>query len=82
MSVVCGVAAFFTLPDYPHTKTGSQKWTMNEDMRRLAAARMVADRVTGNKGEGTVWGGVKLCLTDVKTYMFVSLQTYLGSTPD
>lgn len=72
MSVVCGVAAFFTLPDYPHTKTGSQKWTMDDDMRRLAAARMVADRVTGATGEGTVWGGVKSCLVDVKLYLFVS----------
>ena len=72
MSVVCGVAAYFTLPDYPHSKTGSQKWTMNQDMRRLAEARMVADRVTGSTGKGSVFGGVKLCVLDPKTYIFVS----------
>jgi hypothetical protein len=71
MSVVCGVAAYFTLPDYPHSKTGSQKWTMNQDMRRLAEARMVADRVTGSTGKGSVFGGVKLCVLDPKTYIFV-----------
>jgi hypothetical protein len=72
MSVVCGVAAYFTLPDYPHSKTGSQKWTMNQDMRRLAEARMVADRVTGSTGKSSVFGGVKLCVLDPKTYIFVS----------
>lgn len=72
MSVVCGIAAYFTLPDYPHSKTGSQKWTMNDDMRRLAEARMVADRVTGSTGKGSVLGGVKLCVLDPKTYLFVS----------
>ena len=72
MSVVCGVAAYFTLPDYPHSNTGSQKWTMDQNMRRLAEARMVADRVTGSTGKGSVFGGVKLCVLDPKTYIFVS----------
>lgn len=72
MSVVCGVAAFWTLPDYPHSKTGSQTWSMNEDMRRLAEARMEADRVTGASGTAGIWHGVKLCLVDPKLYLFVS----------
>lgn len=79
MSVVCGLAAYFTLPDYPHSKTGSQKWTMNEDMRRLAEARIVADRVTGFSGKGSVFGGVKLCVLDPKTYIFVSTLGILAA---
>ncbi|CAK1360977.1 putative transporter [Cercospora beticola] len=74
MSVVCGVAAFWTLPDYPHSKTGSQTWSMNEDMRRLAEARMEADRVTGASGTAGIWHGVKLCLVDPKLYLFTLLN--------
>lgn len=72
MSTFCGVVAFFTLTDYPHSKTGSQRRFMNDDMRRLAEARLVADRVTGATGTGNVWTGVKLALTDIKTWLFVS----------
>ena len=80
MSVVCGVAAYFTLPDYPHSKTGSQKWTMDQNMRRLAEARMVADRVTRSTGKGSVFGGVKLCVLDPKTYIFASTSVIVSCT--
>ncbi|GAB7336643.1 hypothetical protein MBLNU13_g10329t2 [Cladosporium sp. NU13] len=47
---ICGasfaVLAAILLPDYPHSRTGSAMWTMNEDMRRIAEARIIADRVT------------------------------------
>jgi sugar phosphate permease len=70
MSTVCGIAAFFTLPDYPSSKTGSQRWSMNDDMRRLGEARIVADRVTGSGGSGGVLAGLKLVLRDPKAYIF------------
>ena len=74
MSTVCGIAAFWTLPDYPHSKTGSQRWAMNEDMRRLAEARIVADRVTGSSGSGGVVAGLKLVLRDPKFYIFAVMN--------
>jgi MFS family permease len=70
MSTVCGIAAFWTLPDYPHSTTGSQRWSMNDDMRRLSEARIVADRVTGSLGSGGVMAGLKMVLKDVKFYIF------------
>ena len=75
MSVVCGVVMFVTLPDYPHSRTGSQRWSMGDDERRLAEARIEADRVTGATGRGTIVQGLKLCLRDVKLYLFVSHRT-------
>lgn len=72
MSTACGLFAFFTLPDYPHSKTGSQRWFMDDDMRRLAEAHLVADRVTGSTGKGKVWAGVKLAVFDIKTWLLVS----------
>lgn len=75
MSTVCGIAGYFVFPDYPHSKTGSQRWSMTDDMRRLAEARMIADRVTGSTGEGKVFAGAKLALLDPKTWIFVSLNS-------
>jgi MFS family permease len=77
MSIVCGIAALWLLPDYPESKTGSQKWSMDEDCRRLAVARIEADRVTGSTGRGKVLQGVKLVMTDPKMYLFVSPHSYL-----
>ena len=81
MSTVCGLFAFFTLPDYPHSQTGSQRRFMDDDMRRLAEARLVADRVTGATGTGKIWTGLKLAVTDIKTWMFVSIHRIKPSFP-
>ncbi|EJT71142.1 hypothetical protein GGTG_10402 [Gaeumannomyces tritici R3-111a-1] len=77
MSTVCGVGAFWTLPDYPHSKTGAQRYVMTEDMRRLAEARIVADRVTGAGGTGKVWHGVKLAALDPITWCFIFLNIFM-----
>lgn len=45
-------------------------WSMTEDMRRIAVARIEADRVEAHT-ESTVWHGLRLALTDVKTYVSV-----------
>lgn len=77
-STICGIIAFFTLPDYPHTSTGSQRWSMNHECRVLAEARMEADRVTGSVGRGGVFAGLKLAVTDIKLYLYVSRSTPLS----
>lgn len=46
-------------------------WSMTEDMRRIAVARIQADRVEQSE-DSTVWQGLRLALTDMKTYIFVS----------
>lgn len=65
------ILAMFILPDYPDSTSGSARWTMTEDMRALAAARMEADRVSEPEAKRSVWGGLRLGLTDYKTYLFV-----------
>lgn len=42
-------------------------WSMTEDMRRIAVARIEADRVEAHT-ESTVWHGLRLALADIKTY--------------
>jgi MFS family permease len=76
MSTVCGVVAFWTLPDFPHSKTGAQRHFMDEDMRRLAEARIVADRVTGAGGSGKVWVGVKVHMSFLPSPAFRLLRLF------
>jgi sugar phosphate permease len=70
LSAFFAITAFWILPNYPHSKNGSAMWSMSEDMRRIAIARIQADRVE-EATDSTVWQGLRLALTDVKTYIFV-----------
>ena len=65
------LVALFIMPDYPDSTSGSTQWSMTEDMRKIAAARMLADRVSEPEEKRSVWVGMKLSLTDYKTYLFV-----------
>src|SRR5687768_18378111 len=71
VGAVSAVVCMFMLPDYPHSTTGSTRWSMTEDMRRLAAARIQADRVSDLEAKAGVWQGLKLCVLDYKTWILV-----------
>lgn len=49
-------------------------WILTEEMRRIAVTRIQADRVEAHT-ESTVWQGLRLALTDVKTYVSILLKT-------
>jgi hypothetical protein len=67
------VIALFVLPDYPHSKTGSATWSMTEDMRIIAAARIAADRVSTTHAKAGVLQGLKMSVFDYKMWLLVSL---------
>ncbi|KAJ4991056.1 major facilitator superfamily transporter [Stagonosporopsis vannaccii] len=79
LSAFFALTAFFILPNYPHTKSGGQMWIMTEDMRKIAVARIQADRVEAHS-ESTVWQGLRLALTDVKTYIFIFMNIFMTSS--
>ena len=72
VSFILGAAAFFILPDFPETATGTAKWLLNEDERKIASIRMRRDRVSVEDGNRSVWYGLKLAVTDYRTWVFVS----------
>ncbi|GKT62384.1 LOW QUALITY PROTEIN: major facilitator superfamily transporter [Colletotrichum tofieldiae] len=72
LSAFFALTAYFILPNYPHSKTGGAMWSMTEDMRRIAVARIEADRVE-QPTDSSVWQGLRLALTDMKTYIFAPL---------
>ena len=67
------VVALFVLPDYPHSKTGSARWSMTEDMRIIAAARIAADRVSTTHAKAGVLQGLKMSVFDWKMWFLVSV---------
>jgi MFS family permease len=66
------VVALFVLPDYPHSKTGSARWSMTEDMRIIAAARIAADRVSTTHAKAGVLQGLKMSVFDWKMWLLAS----------
>ncbi|PSN73539.1 MFS general substrate transporter [Corynespora cassiicola Philippines] len=75
---VCGagiaVVALFVLPDYPDSTTGSARWSMTEDMRKVAAARIIADRVSTSEAKSGVLQGLKLSIFDYKMWLLVGMN--------
>ncbi|KAH7361248.1 major facilitator superfamily domain-containing protein [Pyrenochaeta sp. MPI-SDFR-AT-0127] len=79
LSAFFALTAYFILPNYPHSKNGSAMWSMTEDMRRIAVARIEADRVEQSR-DSTVWQGLRLALSDPKTYIFIFMNIFMTSS--
>lgn len=79
LSAFFAITAFWILPNYPHSKHGSAMWSMTEDMRRIAITRIQADRVE-TPADSTVWQGLRLVLTDIKTYIFIFMNIFMTSS--
>ena len=62
----------FFIPDFPGSTTGAGVYWLSEDLRKVAAARLAADRVSEPEASHSVWYGLRLALTDIKTWGFVS----------
>jgi hypothetical protein len=73
------IIALFLLPDYPHSKTGSAMWTMSEDLRKIAQARIVADRVSETEIKTSIWRGLKLTVCDYKMWLLVSVNISISA---
>ncbi|KAJ0354819.1 hypothetical protein COL154_002154 [Colletotrichum chrysophilum] len=71
-SFASAFTALAFLPDYIGSKTGVCSWLMSEEELRVAKMRMDADRVSVPEEKGTVWHGLRLAVTDIKTWGFVS----------
>ncbi|KAH7110066.1 major facilitator superfamily domain-containing protein [Dendryphion nanum] len=79
LSAFFALTAYFVLPNYPHSSNGGAMWSMTADMRRIAVARIEADRVEQST-ESTVWQGLRLALTDVKIYIFIFMNICMTSS--
>lgn len=62
------LAGPFFIPDFPGSKTGAGVYWLSEDLRKVAAVRLAADRVSEAEAKHSVWYGLGLALTDVKTW--------------
>jgi hypothetical protein len=78
-SAFFAITAFFVLPNFPTSPNGGAMWYMSEDMRKVANARILDDRVE-NSEKSTVVQGIKLALWDPKTYGFLFLNIFITSS--
>uniref|UniRef100_L2GHV2 Major facilitator superfamily transporter n=1 Tax=Colletotrichum fructicola (strain Nara gc5) TaxID=1213859 RepID=L2GHV2_COLFN len=78
-SFASAFTALAFLPDYIGSKTGVCSWLMSEEELRVAKMRMDADRVSVPEEKGTVWHGLRLAVTDIKTWGFVCLNVFFLS---
>lgn len=76
----------FILPDFPGSKTGGGKWLFNEEEQKLAIDRIQRDRVSAPEANESIMHGLRLAVTDYRTWVFVSqhipwnLQILTGNT--
>ena len=75
LALIC----LFLLPDYPTSTTGSARWTMTEDMRKVAAARILADRPSTEEGKTGVWQGLKLSVMDPKLWILTLMNICISA---
>lgn len=79
MSAFFAVTAFFILPNYPTSTSGGAMRYMTADMRAVANARILDDRVESSS-KSTVWQGLWLALKDVKLYGYLLLNVVITSS--
>jgi predicted MFS family arabinose efflux permease len=58
------------MPDFPESNTGSQKWLLTEEERRVANQRIAMDRIT-QESSRSVWWGLRRAVTDYRTWVFI-----------
>ena len=59
------------LPDFPGKASGTAKWLLTEEERRVAVLRMQRDRTSETEERRSVWYGLKLAVTDYRTWILV-----------
>ncbi|KAH7380706.1 major facilitator superfamily domain-containing protein [Pyrenochaeta sp. MPI-SDFR-AT-0127] len=69
-SLVLGLCSFFILPDFPGSATGSARWLLSEEERRVSSLRMSLDSVSSQETNHSVWYGLKLAVSDYKVWIF------------
>jgi hypothetical protein len=79
LSAFFALTAFFILPNYPSSQNGGAMWSMTADMRKVAVARILDDRVEATP-KSSVFYGLKLAVTDVKTFIFLFMNIFLTSS--
>lgn len=74
ISLVFGLVAFFLLPDFVESESGSARWLLTEYERHVAVERMRRDAVSDEDGDHSLLHGLKLAVLDPKVWLFVSFS--------
>lgn len=69
-SLLLGFVAFVVLPDFPASKT--KDWLLSPEEKEVAITRMMRDAVSNQEDNKSLWHGLKLAVTDIRVWIFVS----------
>lgn len=75
-SFVAAAVSMFILPDFPESKSGSGTWLFTEEEKKLAVDRIARDRVSAPSADEGIMHGLKLAVSDYRTWIFVSEMKY------
>lgn len=73
VSLVFGLLAFFLLPDFVESETGSTKWLFTEYERHVAVERMRRDAISVEDDNHSLLRGLKASVIDPKVWLFCEL---------
>lgn len=76
-SLLAAIVAFFVLPDYPESNTGSGRWLFTKEERRFAVERIARQEVSEQDPNHSVWHGLKLACKDFRMWVFVSYPAHI-----
>jgi MFS family permease len=62
----------FFIPDFPSSDKGAGKIWLTKEQREFAKERLSLDRVSEPRAKESVMNGLRLVVTDLKTWIFVS----------
>ncbi|KAH8880214.1 MFS general substrate transporter [Thozetella sp. PMI_491] len=75
INFLLSLVAFFLIPDFPESATGSQKWLMTPEERKVALERILADRIV-QESNRTLWFGFVRAVSDYRTWAFVFMLIF------
>ncbi|KAF9886790.1 hypothetical protein FE257_011167 [Aspergillus nanangensis] len=73
INFLLAICSFALIPNFPESNSGSQRWLLTEEERRVALQRMLLDRVDQESDRSLLWG-FRHAVTDYRTWVFVLLM--------
>lgn len=69
-SFLAAAIAMAFLPDFPESHTGCGKWLFSAEEKKLSVDRIIRDRVSAPSEDEGLIHGLKLAVTDYRTWVF------------
>ena len=73
------MVCIFILPDCPDSRTSNGMWLFTEDIDKVAAARVLANRPSTPEGKTVAWESLKLSARDPKLWILTLMNICISA---